>query len=60
MKYIIKYERPIKTFFETFCAYISINILSINLNSKEAIKGLVAGAIASAISVAINYKKEEK
>lgn len=52
-----KVERALKTFFEAFFSYLAINI-----NSFDTIKGLLMGAIASAISVLINtiktYKKE--
>ena len=50
-------ERAIKTFIETFCSYVAVNILATDLNSKTAIYGLLAGAIGSAFSVAINCRK---
>ena len=56
--YIIKHERAFKTLFEAFFAYIGVNILATDLSSREAIKGLVAGAIASAISVVLNYRRD--
>ena len=56
---IKKYERQIKTFIEAFASYVSINILTTDISSKTAIYGLIAGAIGSAISIVINYKKGE-
>lgn len=56
---IKKYERQIKTFIEAFASYVAINILTTDISSKTAIYGLIAGAIGSAISIVINYKKGE-
>lgn len=50
-------ERALKTFVEAFASYIAINIMTTDFSSQEALKGLIVGALASAISVAINYKK---
>lgn len=54
-------ERAIKTFIEAFCSYIAVNIAMTDFNSGTAIKGLLIGAVASALSLAINSikKKEE-
>lgn len=52
-----KTERAIKTFIETFASYIAVNIMVVDINSKTAIYGLLAGAIGSAISVLLNIKK---
>lgn len=57
---ITKLERIIKTFIETFCSYIAVNIMCTNLTSKSALYGLLAGAIGSAISVVVNIKKGDK
>ena len=53
-----KVERAIKTFIETFSSYIAVNIMTVNLNDKTALYGLIAGAIGSAISVALNIKNK--
>lgn len=63
MKKIIKYlkkpkvERAIKTFIEVFSSFIAVNIMTIDLNSKTAVYGLIAGAIGSALSVVFNIRK---
>lgn len=55
-----KVERAVKTFIEALASYIAINVMSSDFSSQEAIKGLIVGAIASAISVVINsFKREE-
>lgn len=54
-----KVERAIKTFIEVFSSYIAVNVMTIDLTSKTAMYGLIAGAIGSAISVVINYKAVE-
>lgn len=51
-----KVERAIKTFIEVFSSYIAVNIMTIDLTSKTALYGLIAGAIGSAISVVLNIK----
>ncbi len=66
MKKIIKFlkkdkvERVIKTFIEVFASFIAVNIMTIDLNSKTAIYGLIAGAVGSALSVVFNIKKGSK
>ncbi len=52
-----KTERAIKTFIEAFASYIAVNIMLVDISSKTAIYGLIAGAIGSAISVLLNIKK---
>lgn len=54
-----KVERAIKTFIEVFSSYIAVNVMTIDLTSKTAMYGLIAGAIGSAISVVINYRVVE-
>lgn len=51
-----KVERAIKTFIEVFSSYIAVNIMTVDLTSKTALYGLIAGAIGSAISVVFNIK----
>ncbi len=51
-----KTERAIKTFIEAFASYIAVNIMLVDISSKIAIYGLIAGAIGSAISVLLNIK----
>jgi hypothetical protein len=51
-----KVERAIKTFIEVFSSYIAVNIMTVDLTSKIALYGLIAGAIGSAISVVLNLK----
>lgn len=60
LKKIIKktqVERAIKTFIEVFSSYIAINIATVDITSKTAIYGLIAGGIGSALSVIININK---
>ena len=57
--FIKKYERQIKTFIEAFASYVAINVINTDISNKTAIYGLLAGAIGSAISILINYKKGE-
>jgi len=47
-------ERAIKTFLEGFFSYIALNIMTSDLSSTSAVKGLIVGAIGSALSIAIN------
>ena len=56
-KIIKKYERQIKTFIEVFFSYIAINIISTDITNKTALYALLAGAIGSAISGVINFRK---
>ncbi len=55
-----KVERAIKTFIEVFASYIAVNIMTIDLSDKTALSALIAGAIGSAISVVLNFKKKEE
>ena len=50
-------ERALKTFIEAFASFIAVNVMTTDFSNIEALKGLLVGALASAISVAINYKK---
>ena len=52
-----KVERAIKTFIEAFVSYIAINIMATDISNIDTIKGLLIGALASAISVLINSIK---
>lgn len=54
-----KVERAVKSFIEAFFSYIAVNIAATNLTSKSAIYALISGAVASAISVAINFRLSE-
>ena len=58
-KFIKKNERYIKTFIEAFASYIAVNALATDFNNIDAIKGIIIGAVASAISVILNIKKLE-
>lgn len=55
-----KNERILKTFIEGFVSYLAINIATTDFSSTTALKGLIVGAIASAISVVINYLDKNK
>jgi len=57
-----KVERAIKTFIEAFASYVAINVMASDFNSTEAVKGLIVGGLASAISVLLNSlnKSEEE
>lgn len=52
--FIKKHERYIKTFFEGLFSYLALNIMTTDFSSKTAIEGLIAGAVASALSIVIN------
>lgn len=56
--FVQKNERYIKTFIEAVCSYIALNLATADLSSDTAIKGLILGAFASAISIALNVNKE--
>lgn len=53
-----KVERAIKTFIEVFSSYVAVNIMTVDLNNKTALYGLIAGAIGSALSVVLNIKNK--
>lgn len=55
-----KVERAIKTFLEGFFSYIAYNIMTSDLSDASVIKGLIIGAIGSAISLVINSFKNNK
>lgn len=55
--FIKKNERYIKTFIEAVASFIAVNIITTDLTSKEALKGIIIGAAASGISVLLNIKK---
>ena len=59
-EFLRKYERYIKTFFEGFLSYLALNIATADISSIDTIKGLIIGAIASAISVLINKLDKNK
>lgn len=58
--FIKKNERYIKTFIEAVASFIAVNVITADLTNKEAIKGLIIGAVASAISVVVNMPRKEK
>lgn len=61
MKNIIKKnERYIKTFIEAIASFIAVNVITADLTNEEAIKGLIIGAVASAISVVVNIPRKER
>ena len=55
-----KVERAVKTFIEVFASYIAVNVMTVDLNNKTAIYGLIAGAIGSGISVLLNIRAVDK
>lgn len=55
-----KTERALKTFIEAFASYIAVNIICTDLSSIDGVKAIIVGALASAISVAINSLKREE
>jgi hypothetical protein len=59
-KFIKKNERYIKTFIEALASFIAVNIITADLNDKTALKGLIMGGIASAISVVLNISKKDR
>lgn len=59
-EFIKKNERYIKTFIEAIASFIAVNIITADLTNKEALKGLIIGAVASAISVVVNFERKEK
>lgn len=50
--------RCLKTFIQGTTAYLAITITTTDFTNKEAIKGLVIGAIASGISAVMNIINE--
>lgn len=46
--------RCIKTFIQAITAYLAVSISTTNFTDKEAIKGLIIGAIASGVSALMN------
>lgn len=46
--------RCIKTFIQAITAYLSVSIATTDFTNKEAIKGLIIGTIASAVSAVMN------
>lgn len=53
-------ERAFKTFIEAFCSYIAINIATTDFNSETALKGLLIGGFASAISIVLNARNKKE
>lgn len=60
IKFIKTYERPIKTFIEAYCSYITINIAMTDFESISAIKGLLIGGFASAMSIVLNARNKKE
>lgn len=58
--FIKTYERPIKTFIEAYCSYITVNIAMTDFESISAIKGLLIGGFASAISIVLNARNKKE
>ena len=46
--------RCLKTFIQGIVAYLTVSITTTDFTNKEAIKGLIIGAIASGISALMN------
>lgn len=46
--------RCIKTFIQAITAYLTVSISTTDFTNKEAIKGLIIGTIASAVSAVMN------
>lgn len=46
--------RCLKTFIQGVVAYLAVSISTTDFTNKEAIKGLVIGTIASAVSAVMN------
>ena len=46
--------RCLKTFIQGFSAYIAISITTTDFTNKEALKGIIIGAIAGGISAVMN------
>lgn len=46
--------RCLKTFIQGVVAYLAVSISTTDFNDKEAIKGLIIGTIASAVSAVMN------
>ena len=46
--------RCIKTFIQAITAYLAVSISTTDFTDKEAIKGLIIGCIASAVSAVMN------
>lgn len=46
--------RCIKTFIQAMAAYLAVSISTTDFTDKEAIKGLIIGTIASAVSAVMN------
>ncbi|MBP5380054.1 MAG: hypothetical protein J6Y64_11020 [Ruminococcus sp.] len=57
MKKFLKSEpvrRAIRTFIQAACGYIVMNVLMLDFNSKNAVKGFVVAAIAAGLAAAMN------
>ena len=54
-----KVERALKTFIEVFISYVAVNAMKVDVTSRTALYGLIASAIGSAISVALNIRRVE-
>lgn len=46
--------RCLKTFIQGIVAYLAVSISTTDFNDKEAIKGLIIGAIAGGVSALMN------
>lgn len=46
--------RCLKTFIQGVVAYLAVSITSTDFNNKEAIKGLIIGAVAGGVSALMN------
>ena len=57
-KYSKKFERYLKTFVEAFISYMAVSVATVDITSKQAIYGLIAGALGSALSVLLNIDKK--
>ena len=57
-QFIKKNERYIKTFIVAVASFIAVDVITADLTNEEAIKGLIIGAVASAISVVVNMPRK--
>ncbi len=52
-------KRAIRTFIQAAAGYIAVNIGADTLNTKTAVLGLIASAVAAGISAAMNIETKE-
>ena len=52
-------RRAIRTFVQAAAGYVAVNLVTMDLTTTNAVKGLIVSAIAAGIAAAMNIERKE-